>query len=184
MSIETLMTAEQLLRMPRDGCRYELIEGELQKMSPPGWRHGGVESRVDRLLGTHVDHNDLGLVLTGDPGFLIARDPDTVRAPDVAFVAKQRLAEEAAGDAYWPGAPDLAVEIVSPGDTLAELDDKVAAWLAAGTRMVWVVNPKWRSITVYRSPHDIRLLTEKDDLSGEDVVAGFQCPVAAVFGNL
>ena len=86
-------------------------------------------------------------------------------------------------EAYWPGPPDLAVEVVSPTDTVAEVDDKVKAWLDAGAMMVWVVNPRWRSVTVYRSAANIKTLTENEDLSGEDVVPGFRCRVAEIFGG-
>jgi Uma2 family endonuclease len=178
------MTAEQLLRMPDDGFRYELIAGELKKMSPSGWRHSSIAGQLHTRLGQHVEQHDLGRVFGAEPGFILARDPDTVRAPDIAFVRREHLPAAPPEDAFWPGAPDLAVEVVSPGDTLREVDEKVEAWLAAGAAMVWVVNPKWRSVTVYRSATDIKVLTEKDQLDGQDVVPGFRCPVSEIFRNL
>ena len=184
MSTTTRVTAEQLLRMPDDGCRYELVAGELRKMTPAGWRHGTVAGHLHTLLGAHVSEGSLGKVLGAEPGFLLARDPDTVRAPDIAFIHKDRFEGEPPEDAFWPGAPDLAVEVVSPRDTTGEVDEKVGAWLDAGARMVWVVNPKWRSVTVYRSATDITTLTENDDLDGEDVVPGFRCRVRDIFVNL
>ncbi len=181
MSTKTLVTAEQLLRMPDDGYRYELVAGELRKMTPAGWRHGLVGGRLRSLLGGHVLQNELGEVFLAETGFLLARDPDTVRAPDIAFIRKGRLPAHPPEEAYWPGAPDLAVEVVSPGDTVGEIDEKVKAWLDAGAVMVWVVNPKWQNVTVYRSATDIKVLTENDELAGEDTVPGFRCRVGDIF---
>jgi len=181
MTTTTPVTAEQLARMPYDGSRYELIAGELKLMVPAGWEHGAVGGRLHSLLGHHVMEHRLGEVFEGETGFLLARDPDTVRAPDVAFVGKGRFAAAPLQDAYWPGAPDLAVEVVSPGDTQREIDEKVKGWLDAGAAMVWVANPAWRTVTVYRSASDIKTLTEKDELTGEDAVPGFRCRVAELF---
>jgi Uma2 family endonuclease len=183
MSTVTFFTADQLLHMPDDGYRYELIAGELRKTSPAGWKHGWVAGRLHGWLGRHVEEHNLGAVFEGETGFLLASDPDTVRAPDVAFIRRERLPAEEPAEAFWPGAPDLAVEVVSPGDTVHEVDDKVRAWLDAGTRMVWVINPKWRSVTVYRSADHVKILTENDQLSGEDVVEGFRCVVGKLFAR-
>jgi len=183
MSATTLVTADELLRMPDDGYRYELVAGEIKKMPPPGWRHGATVGRVSGLVTPFVKQHDLGLVLEGDSGFLLARDPDTVRASDYAFIRKDHLPAQDPEEAYWPGPPDLAVEVVSPGDTVAEVDDKVKGWLDAGAMMVWVVNPRWRSVTVYRSAVNIKTLTENEELSGDDVVPGFRCRVAEIFGS-
>lgn len=184
MSATTPVTADQLSRMPDDGNRYELVAGELRKTLPAGWRHGAAGGNLHSLLGHHVIEQDLGKVLGAKPGFLLARDPDTVRAPDIAFLQKDRFEGRPPEEAFWPGAPDLAVEVVSPGDTTGEVDEKVMAWLDAGAVAVWVVNPKWRSVTVYRSATSIKTLTEKDDLEGEEVVPGFRCRVADLFINL
>jgi Uma2 family endonuclease len=181
MSTTALFTADQLLHMPDDGYRYELIAGELRKMSPAGWKHGLIAGRLHGWLARHVEERKLGAVFEGETGFLLARDPDTVRAPDIAFVRRDRFLAEEPAEAFWPGAPDLAVEVISPGDTIHEVDDKVRAWLDAGARMVWVVNPKWRSVTVYRSADRVTILTENDGLSGEDVVDGFRCILRDLF---
>lgn len=167
--------------MPDDGYRYELVAGELRKMVPAGWRHGTVAGHLHTLLGAHVKQRKLGTVLGADPGFLLSRDPDTVLAPDIAFIKKERLVRQTSEETFWPGAPDLAVEVVSPSDTVSDVDDKVKSWLEAGASMVWVVNPKWRSMTVYRSATEIKTLTENDELTGEDVVPGFSCRVGDVF---
>ena len=152
-------------------------------MTPAGWKHGMIGGRLVPLLGQHVREQGLGEVFLAETGFLLARDPDTVRAPDIAFICKARLLAAEPEEAFWPGAPDLAVEVVSPGDTTGEIDDKVKAWLAAGAKAVWVVSPAWRTVTVYRSAADIRTLTEQDELSGDDVVPGFRCPVRDIFAG-
>ena len=184
MSDTTPITAEQLLRMPDEGCRYELIAGELRKRSLAGWREGAIAGELLGLLGMYVIETNLGRVLGAGTGFLLARSPDTVRAPDIAFLSKDRLQVENPGEGFWPGAPDLAIEVLSPDHTTAEVGEKVGAWLDAGASMVWVVNPKWRSVTVYRSATEIETLTENDQLDGEDVVPGFRCRVGDIFVNL
>jgi len=181
MSTTTLVTAEQLLRMPEDGCRYELVAGVLRRMDHAGWRHGLAVSALDEFLGRHVREHRLGRVLVGDPGFLLAHDPDTVLAPDIAFIGNDRIPAQLPKEAFWPGAPTLAIEVASPGDTLREIDEKAQAWLDAGTLMVWVVNPAWRTVTAYRSATAIKTLTEDDDLDGQDIVPGFRCRVADLF---
>ena len=183
MSTTTHVTAEQLLRMPDDGYRYELVAGELRKMVPASWKHGAIGGQLHGWLAQHIQQQKLGRIFSADTGFLIARDPDTVRAPDIAFIHKAHLPAAEPEEAFWPGAPDLAVEVVSPGDTMGEVDDKVRMWLDAGAAMVWVVNPKWRNVTVYCSTTDIRTLTENDQLDGQDVVPGFRCRVGDIFVN-
>jgi Uma2 family endonuclease len=179
-TIETI-TAERLLRMPDDGFRYELVRGELRKMSPAGHKHGRIAMRVARPLDNHVTANKLGAVYAAETGFLISSDPDTVRAPDVAFVSQRRLDEVGDVEGYWPGAPDLVVEVISPSDTYTEVEEKVFEWIAAGARMVVVVNPRKRAVTVYRSLADIRVLTENDSLDGGDVVVGWTMLVKDIF---
>jgi len=181
MSIATLMTADELMRMPNDGHRHELVSGELKTMSPPGFEHGEVILALGELLRPFVRQHGLGRISGGDPSFLLARDPDTVLAPDVAFISKARLAANAMKKGLWAGAPDLAVEVMSPNDTLRETDGKAKAWLRAGTSMVWVVNPARRTVSVYRSTTDVKTLAEDRDLDGQDVLPGFRCRVAELF---
>lgn len=128
--------------------------------------------------------NELGEVLLAETGFLLSRDLDTVRAPDIAFIHNNHLSATVPEETFWPGAPDLAVEVLSPGDTSGEIDEKVKAWLDSGTTVVWVVNPAWRNVTVYRSPTDVKILTENDELTGEDAVGGFRCRVGDIFVNV
>jgi len=182
MTIQTgPVTAEELLRKPDDGFRYELVRGELRKMPPAGSEHGYIAMRLGSRLGRHVEANDLGRVYAAETGFKLTSDPDTVRAPDAAFIGRERVEEAGRVEGYWPGAPDLAVEVVSPGDTHTEVVEKALAWLGAGSRMVLVVDPGQRTATVYRSLDDIRILTEGDAIDGADVVPGWRLPVAELF---
>jgi Uma2 family endonuclease len=185
MTIETKrITAEELLRMPDDGFRYELVRGELRKMPPAGDEHGYVASELGAELRNHVKANYLGRTYAAETGFLISRNPDTVRAPDAAFVNREQVEEVGHTGGYFPGAPDLAVEVLSPNDTHAEVTEKALSWLDAGSRMVLVADPKRRAVTVYRSRSEIRILTAEasDAMDGGDVVPGWKLPVAELFG--
>jgi Uma2 family endonuclease len=176
-----IITAEELLRMPDDGYRYELIRGELRKMAPAGYLHGRIAINVTTPLDHHVRDHDLGVVCAAETGFKLASNPDVVRAPDVAFIRRERVEEGGDVEGYWPGAPDLAVEVISPGDTYTEVQEKVFDWLEAGTKMVILVMPRKRAVTVYRSLTDIIMLTEHDMLDGGDVVPGWKIPVRELF---
>jgi Uma2 family endonuclease len=175
------MTADELLRMPDDGFRYELVKGELLRMSPTGTTHGEVTMNLAAPLHRHVKLNKLGKVYAAETGFKLETDPDTVRAPDIAFVTAKRLQSQSGQQGYGDGAPDLAVGVMSPGDTKREVTEKIKEYFAGGARMVWVVNPKSRTVSVYRSPSDGTMLTENDTLDGGDVVLGFQIAVAEIF---
>jgi Uma2 family endonuclease len=176
-----LMTAEELFQLPDDDYKYELVEGEVIRMPPTGAEHGDVAVNAGALLRNYVKAHDLGRVSAAETGFILKRNPDTVRAPDAAFVAKERIPAEGIPRTYWPFAPDLAVEVVSPNDRFDEVQDKVAAYFTAGTRLVWVVLPKTQTVLAYRSLHDVRSLGVNDELSGEDVIPGFTCCVADLF---
>lgn len=175
------MTADELLMMPDDGWRHELVKGELIKMPPTGDEHGEVTVELTAPLHFHVKKNKLGKVYAAETGFKLESDPDTVRAPDIAFVRRERVEATGTLKGYRQGAPDLVVEVLSPSDTMKKVEAKVAQWLEAGARMVWVVSPKLRTVTVYRSLTNIVVLTEKDTLDGGDVVPDFQIRVAEIF---
>jgi|SRR5215204_3297553 len=175
------VTADELFYMPDDGFRYELVQGELRQMNPAGNVHGRVAMSFAWRLAQYVDENQLGVVYAAETGFRLATDPDTVRAPDVAFVSQARVEAVGEAEGFWPEAPDLAVEVISPGDSYADIEEKIFAWLDAGTKMVVVVNPRQRSATVYRSPSDITALAEADILDGADVVPGFELAVREIF---
>jgi Uma2 family endonuclease len=176
-----LTTAEELLSMPDDGFRYELVEGELRRMSPAGHSHGRIGMVLALALGNYVRDKKLGSIYLAETGFKLKTNPDTVRAPDVSFIRQERVEQVGDTEGFWPGAPDLAIEVNSPGDRVGEVEEKVQEWLDADTKLVWVVSPKLRVVTVYRSLTDISTLTEKDTLDGGDVVPGFQFPVAELF---
>jgi Uma2 family endonuclease len=179
-----LVTAEELLRMPDDGHWYELVDGRLIEMPPPAWPHGVVSMRIGGLLHAFVETHRLGLVFARDTGFRLSSDPDTVRAPDVAFVARDRMTAGVPGHGYWPGAPDLAVEVMSPGDRFCALEDKVRQYLAAGTRVAWIVSPAERMVRVYEPGRPAVTCGASDVIEGGDVVPGFHCEVAPLFADL
>lgn len=168
------MTADELLRLPLPGKQAELIRGRLVVREPPGTWHGAVAARLSARLSVFVEQHGMGMVFSQDTGFKIASQPDTVRAPDVAFIKQDRL--HAIPDrGYAELAPDLAAEIVSPGDRPGELLAKVADWLQAGTTLVWVIDATRPSARVYRSDGTESVVSEADALDGEDVLPGFTC---------
>ena len=179
MTMGTLITGEQLMRLPRHDKRYELVKGELIEMSPPGGEHGECAGRIHHFLSEFVDKHDLGR--TGvESGFYLARNPDTVRGPDVLFISKERLDPGIEVEGYYEVIPDLVVEVISPNDTFHEISEKIAEYLAAGVRLVWVLNPKRRSVIVYPGGHT---LTEEDILTGGDVLPGFSVSISRLFSH-
>jgi Uma2 family endonuclease len=179
-TVERLLTLEEFERLPDDGYRTELSAGRLVREPPPGAVHGWVARNVLRPLDRYVEEHALGLVIF-DTGFLLAAEPPTVRGPDLAFIARERLPSEGAPQGFWTMTPDLAVEVVSPSNRATEIREKVLEYLRAGTRLVWVVDPDTRSIAVYRSHQDVKLLTETDVLDGADVLPGFRLDVSKIF---
>ncbi len=172
------MTAEQFAELDVEGpC--ELIEGAVHMVTPAAWESGRLGARVARALLNFVEPACLGEVGGADAGFILSRDPDTVRAPDAAFVRADRLAERIEG--FFPGPPDLAVEVVSPSDRVHDVEAKAEAWLEAGTRMVWVVWPNTRTVSVHVPGQPVRTYREGEALCGADVIPGFECDVADVF---
>ena len=175
------MTAEELFRLPDDSWRYALVSGELQRMTPAGFRRGTVVMNVAVPLAQHVKSRRLGVVCGAETGFVLARHPDTVLAPDAAFVRRERIPASGPPATFWEGAPDLAVEVTPPGDTRPEVADKVAAWLAAGARAVWVVDPGRRSVTLHEADAAPRRFGASDVLDGTPLFPEFRLPVADLF---
>ena len=179
--VQKPVTAEELLKMGDEDVRRELVRGEVRTMAPSGNVHGRLAINVTTPLDQHVRANDLGVVFAAETGFKIASNPDTVRAPDTAFVRHERIEEVGEVEGYWPGAPDLAVEVVSPSDLYTEVEEKVSDWLEAGAGMVVVVDPRNKTVAVRRSPSEITLLEESGTLNGAEVVPGWSMPVRDVF---
>src|SRR5713226_4760694 len=173
-----LMTAEDLLK-PGVPERADLVRGVLVVHEPPGFRHGEITVRLTIALGTHVDARHLGRVVAGDAGFKLQSDPDTVRGADIAFVSWERFPQPSPVG-FPPLGPDLVVEVLSPADRPGETLAKVANWLSAGTRLVWVIDPDRRIARVYRQDGSEAIVTAEAALDGEDVVPGFSCRLDAV----
>jgi Uma2 family endonuclease len=177
------LTAGEMEQMGEFSQGLELLEGVLVEMPPAGGGHGSIASVIDRILGNFVWQHKLGVVLAAETGFVVARNPDTVLAPDVAFVRAERVPprESAEYAGFWHLAPDLVVEVASPGQTRDALAAKARRWLEAGTRLVWIIWPADRQIDVWRTGQDAPATLGVDDtLEGFDVVAGFTAPVADV----
>jgi len=175
------ITSEELLNLPDDGFRHELVRGELRTMPPAGSEHGYIAINIGTSLNGHVKARNLGRVYAAETGFKLASNPDTVRAPDAAFVSRERVEEAGRVTGFWPGAPDLVVEVVSPGDTHAQVVEKALAWLEAGCRMVLVADPERRIVTSYRSLDDISIFTEGNSIDGADVVPGWSLSITDIF---
>ncbi len=173
-----LITAEEFLLMPDpgDGFKRELVRGVIVMMSPAGGRHGVCCAKIIRRVGFFVDAHELGHVMANDTGFVSERGPDTVRAPDIGFWSRERLPNVPVGFVDIP--PDLAIEVVSPFNTVTQMRRRVRDFLAKGVRLVWVIDPENRTATVYRTGEPPRELEETDTLIGEDVLPGFTCKVA------
>lgn len=173
------MTAEDLLRLNIQDKRSELVRGQLVVREPAGFAHGVVAARIGRRLSEFVDSRSLGLVFAAETGFTLARNPDTVRAPDAGFVRRERVPDPLPRG-YAPMAPDLVVEVLSPDDRPGEVLAKVSDWLRAGTALVWVVDPIRRSARVYRADGTESYVSEHESLAGEDLLPGFLLPMASI----
>lgn len=172
--LETDMTLEEFLACDLE--RYEYVKGELIPMPPTSGEHGDISMSLVLVLGPYVSENRLGRIYTSDTGFQIG---DRVLMPDIAFVSASRLPEDRSKAFSIP--PDLAIEVVSPTDIQFRIVEKALAYLESGTRLVWVIEPVAKTVTVYRSETDIKVLTREDTLTGEEVVEGFTCPVSQLF---
>jgi Uma2 family endonuclease len=179
-ALETkLMTADELFMKGNIG-RCELMYGELIMMSPAGAEHGVVALRFGSFLREFVEQHKLGLVFAAETGFVLERDPDVVRAPDASFVQKSRLGGRIPRG-YFDGAPDLAVEVNSPGDTRKEVADKVNMWLARGTAVVWVADPPTMTVVIHRVGKKQQKLGSSDEICDEPLLPGFILALAEIF---
>lgn len=179
---QRLLTAEEYLVMPDDpGRRFELVRGELVEVPFASAVHGWIGDLIYRLIFAFADQHGLGVAFSDGVGYITARDPDIVRGPDVSFVSRSRLPEGGIPQGHWPFAPDLAVEIMSPSDRPGKVRAKAFEYLAGGSRLVWVVRPDRRSVTVYLADGTILELGPEDDLDGGAVLPGFRVRVADLF---
>ena len=183
---ERLDTAQDLWvrsHQAEDGGRLELVRGEIVEMTPTGGQHGVLTMELGRWIANYVREQGLGVVVGAETGFILATNPDTVRAPDVAFIAQERLPRPIP-ERYLPLAPDLAVEVVSPSDVAQDVRRKVIDYLRAGTRLVWVVYPETQTVDVYRPGQDVRVVEAQGALQGEEVLSGFELPLRELFAAL
>ena len=178
---DTITTAEQLLAMPHGDNRYQLIKGVLCMMSPAGSEHGRIAGRIFTRLAVHVETLGLGITYAAETGFRIAVSPDTVRAPDAAYVSHHRLASIEPTRGYLPLAPDLVIEVISPSDSYSEVEAKVTDWLEAGSRIVLVADPENRLLKAYRSASDICTFRSGQIFESGEVCGNFTLAVDDAF---
>jgi Uma2 family endonuclease len=180
-TIVPLMTADQLGDLPDDGHRYDLLRGELLKMSPAGRGQGRIAIKFGRLFDNFVVEHNLGETYAAETGFLLSTDPDTVLAPDVSFISRERLPKIQGVSGFIPIPPDLAVEVISPSDRLTQVEDKVIEWLNAGTKVVITLNPRKSVARIYRSPKDMQTLSADDTLELPDIAPGWSISLSELF---
>ncbi len=180
--LATSLTADELLRLPMGlGKRYELVNGELHEMAPAGYRHGKDAVRIAALIRNFVAPRRLGDVVAAETGFLLLRNPDHVRAPDCAFIAAGRLPTGSDPIGYAELAPDLVVEVISPGDTATEVQERIDDWLRAGTRVVWAAYSQLKEVVVWRGVGIAERKSADDELDAEPALPGFRCRASELF---
>ncbi len=179
-----LMTADKLFTMPNTKYGCELVRGKLIEYMPTGVLHGIVAPQIGQALSNFVKANKLGVVLAAETGFYIFQTPDTVRAPDSAFIGNEKLAKHGITEKFSPDAPDLAVEVVSPSDRKKDIEEKIKDYLSAGVQIVWIVYPQNRIAAVYRQNNIVSILREDDEFDGEGVLPNFRFALAELFNNL
>jgi Uma2 family endonuclease len=182
MATTKLFTAADLEHLEDDGYRYDLIEGELHRMAPANFEHGGIAAAALAHLWNFVVPRGLGVVVAAETGFQLHRKPDTVLAPDAAFVRADRLpSPDERHRGFLSVAPDLVVEVISPSESNASIERKVAAYLTAGVILVWTVHPVRQQVIVYRQDQPPRVLNFDDTLDGEEVLPGFRLLISDLF---
>jgi len=180
VSTQQLTTAEALWQLPDNGMRRELINGEVVETMPPGGIHGAIAVMLAMLLRLWVREQGHGYVGV-ESGYILARDPDVVRGPDVSYVRGKRIPSTGVPEGFWNLAPDLAVEVVSPSETADEVREKVRDLLAAGTPLVWTIYPRTREVIAHTPDGLARTYTQTDTLTFPDVLPGFSCTVSELF---
>jgi Uma2 family endonuclease len=178
-----LLTADELLRLDAKGVRGELIRGVLCETMPAGLEHGTIVMNLGAELKNFIKPRKLGRLVGSDSGVWLERDPDTVREPDVAYFSTERIPPGVRVTGYAETTPDLVVEVVSPSNTIREVNDKAFMWLGHGVRLVWLVYPDTRTVDVYQGGRAVTTLTEDDSLDGLDVLPGFACAVSEIFDD-
>jgi len=178
MATKTLLSLADYAALPDDGKRYELVEGELVELTFPNWKHSSIQSFLFGKLSAYLDRDPIGKV-GNDFGFILGRDPDTLRGPDLYFVTKER-ASSISPDSWMDGAPNLAVEILSPSNSRAEIRRKVEQYLAAGSDLVWVIDPEQRTIETIGSSGKRTVLTDDDELTARTLLPDFSVSVRDV----
>jgi len=178
-----LMTAEEFMLLPRpaDGSKQELVRGEVVVMAPPpNWEHGRIAGNVYFAIRLYLTRNPIGEVVV-ESGVIVDHDPATVRGPDVSFMSKDRLPQDDRMNRYAEYSPDLCVEVLSPSNSRSDIRDKLAEYFTGGAKLVWVVDPDDRSVTVYQNAQEGRVLHQETSIDGGDVLPNFTCPVADFF---
>ena len=179
----TLLSADDFFRQySNKDRRYELAKGEVIEMPPPGWVHGGIAVNIAVALGSFVRQNGLGTLVV-ESGFRLTSNPDTVRGPDVAFVTRERVPAEGPPREFFPGPPDLAVEIVTPSDSAGDLEIKVSEYLSGGTKCVWVVYPDSRRVVVHRPDGIAQTYGEDSNIEEPELLPGFSLSLGEIFGS-
>ena len=182
MATTGTMTIEELEQLPEDEGRFELLDGDLIEMAPTGFDHGKLSTRMLTLINVFVLERELGTVVGTDAGFILRRDPNRVLAPDIAFVSAEQFAIDAEQPGFLELAPDFVVEIVSPSDRWNYVNDKVNAYLDAGVRLIWVVDPRRKEVIVHTPDRVARTVAGDTTLDGGDVLPGFEITLGKLFG--
>ena len=175
------ITAEELLKLHSKGVRGELIRGVLCETPLSGLEHAEIVANLSGILGIFNRQARIGRLMAGGPGIWIERSPDTVRAPDIAFYSAERLASDVSIPGYAEIVPDLAIEVVSPNDTVTEVNDKARMWVASGVKLLWVVWPRWRTVEIFRPGENVVELSGDAILEGQDILPGFSTPITEIF---
>ncbi|MGI9091182.1 MAG: Uma2 family endonuclease [Gemmatimonadaceae bacterium] len=184
---EKQWTADEFFNSPY-ARGFELIEGKIvpkegsgafETNMPTGAKHGAVTDELESRISYFVRENKLGRVFAAETGFILAEG--TVRGIDISFVGNEKIAEFGIPDKFFPVAPDLAIEVISPGNTFGEIQDKIEEYISAGTKLIWIVYPKQKMVQIYRRDNLINILREDDTLDGEDVLPNFKLKLSEIF---